>query len=199
MNRTIIGAALAGTALLAASACAGDARQLAAHQAPSPMPSPMSPSDTPMSPSGSPSASGMEELKQAGQAALKAVPGSTLTSIESEENDKLWEVQVVDADGTEHELDVESGKVVSGPSAEDDDTEEKAEYQERVKAAKLDYLQAAQKVAGAVPEGRITELNLDTHNGKTVWEADVITANGTKQGVTVDAADGTTTKDPGQS
>ncbi|MFC7107530.1 PepSY domain-containing protein [Nonomuraea rubra] len=137
---------------------------------------------------------GAGDLKQAAQAALGAVPGSTLVSIETEENGRLWEVQVVGEDGTEHQLDVESGKVVSGPTTEQEDNADKAKHRARVSAAELDYAQAADKIAAAVPEGRITELNLDTEQGKTVWEADVIGADGTKHEVAVDAATGSVTR-----
>ncbi|NUT44062.1 MAG: PepSY domain-containing protein, partial [Thermoactinospora sp.] len=127
-------------------------------------------------------------------AAIAAVPGSKLISIETEENGKLWEIQVVGADGTEHEMDVQNGKVVSGPTTKEEDADDKAKHRARIAAAKLDYAQAADKIAAAVPEGRITELNLDTEKGKTVWEADVMTPDGTKHEVAVDAGTGTVTK-----
>lgn len=42
-----------------------------------------------------------------------------------------------------------------------------------------------------VPGGAVTELDLDSANGTTVWEAEVIDESGTKHEVTVDAATGT--------
>lgn len=199
MNKTIIGGGLAGAVLLAAAACGADARQMS-ELADTPTPysaatgSPMNPDDPE---AGSQPRSGVKKLEEVGQAALKAVPGSTLVSMESEENGSLWEVQVVDAKGTEHQMDIESGpaKVVSGPSAEDDDSDDKTESLDRIKAAKLDYRQAAGKIATAVPGGRITEMNLDSHRDKIVWEVDVVTSDGNKQNMTVDATDGTVTKD----
>lgn len=201
MTKVIIGGALAGAALLAAASCGTDARQMAGQRADTPTPysaataSPMNPDDPE---AGSRANSGVKRLVEVGQAALKAVPGSTLVSMETEENGSLWEVRVVDANGTEHQMDIESGtaKVVSGPSAEDDDDSgDKAEYLDRIKASKLDYKQAAGKIAEAVRDGRITELNLDSHRNKIVWEADVVTPDGNKQNMTVDATNGTVTKD----
>ncbi|WP_344473776.1 PepSY domain-containing protein [Nonomuraea monospora] len=187
MNKTIIGA-LVGASVLAGGcgAVVREVERLAVRTSPT--------IGTPTfasSPAGSP---GAGDLKQAAQAALGAVPGSTLVSIETEENGRLWEVQVVGKDGTEHQLDVESGKVVAGPTTEQEDADDKAKHRARVSAAKLDYAQAADKIVAAVPEGRVTELNLDTEQGKTVWEADVVGADGVKHEVAVDAATGAVTR-----
>ncbi|MFD1544109.1 PepSY domain-containing protein [Nonomuraea guangzhouensis] len=193
MNKTIIGGGLAGAVLLAAAACGADARQMSEQSADTPTPYIAATADLE---AGSQKHSGVKKLEQVGQAALKAVPGSTLVSMEAEENGSLWEVQVVDAEGTQHQMDVGSGsaEVVSGPSAEDDDAADKAAYLDRIKAAKLDYQQAAGKIATAAPGGRITELTLDGHRDKIVWEVDVVTSDGKKQNMTVDATDGTVTK-----
>jgi uncharacterized membrane protein YkoI len=91
-------------------------------------------------------------------------------------------------------MDVANGKVVNGPTTEEEDAGEKAKHRERVSAAKLDYARAADKIIATFPEGRITELNLDTRQGKTVWESDVVTPDGTKHDVAVDAATGTLTR-----
>ncbi|WP_067177280.1 PepSY domain-containing protein [Microtetraspora niveoalba] len=151
-------------------------------------PSVGTPTATPFTPSPSPAGAG--DLRQAAAAALRAVPGSTLISIETEENGRLWEAQVVDRDGTEHQMDVESGRVVVGPTIKPEDAHDKAKHRARVAAAKLDYAAAADKILATVPGGRITELNLDTERGRTVWESDVITPDGVKHEVTVDAASG---------
>ncbi|MEU4226462.1 PepSY domain-containing protein [Nonomuraea sp. NPDC026600] len=196
MRKTIIGGALAGAALLAAAACGADARQMSAQGADTPTPYSAA-TTSPYAEADSKKHSGVKKLEEVGQAALKAVPGSTLVSMETEENGSLWEVRVVDAKGTEHQMDVESGtaKVVSGPSAEDDGSKDKAKDLDRIKAAKLDYRQAADKIATAVPGGRITELNLDSHRDKIVWEVEVVASDGNKQNMTVDAIDGKVTKD----
>ncbi|WP_433518592.1 PepSY domain-containing protein [Nonomuraea sp. CA-143628] len=198
MNKTIIGGALAGAALLTATACGGDARQMTGEFGAPPTPY-IAATESPKYGAQTDSQKrSVKKLEEVGQAAMKAVPGSTLVSMETEENGSLWEVQVVDDKGVEHQMDVESdkAKVVSGPRAEDDENAgDKARYLDRVKATKIDYAQAAAKVLAAVPGGRITEINLDSHRDKIVWEVDVVPPNGSKQDMTVDATDGTVTKD----
>ncbi|HET7304209.1 MAG TPA: PepSY domain-containing protein [Segeticoccus sp.] len=119
------------------------------------------------------------------------MPHSTLVSVESEQGGARWEGQVVTSDGTEHEMDMSrSGrKVISGPTKKREDAHDRAKHRSRVQAAEFDYRQAARKIASAVPGGHITELGLDSHRGKTVWEADVI-MDGTKHEVTLDAKTG---------
>ncbi|MBE1564736.1 PepSY domain-containing protein [Nonomuraea africana] len=137
----------------------------------------------------------MADLQKAASGALEAVEGGTLVSIESEDEGR-WEVHVVETDGTEQQMDVdaETGDVVSGPTTEEDEAEDKAELQALVKGAELTYEEAAAKAASAVPGGRITELSLDREGGKVVWEADVMAADGTKHEVKVDAKEGTVQK-----
>ncbi|RSN15780.1 metallopeptidase [Nonomuraea sp. WAC 01424] len=196
MNKSIIGA-LVGAAVLAAG-CGSAVRQLdqfAVEPSPAPtMGSPPATGTMSPSPGSSTMMPGAGQLKEAAKVALDAVPGSKLVSIESEQNGKLWEVKVVGSDGTEHEMDVQSGKVVKGPTAKQEDAQVKAKRRDLVAAAKLDYVQAADKIVAAVPEGHVTELKLGTENGKGVWEADVVTPDGTKHEVMVDAATGTVTK-----
>lgn len=130
-------------------------------------------------------------LLRAAETALGTVPDSVVISIEVERNDTQWEVQVATPDGTEHEVEVSADgtKVLSGPREESEDADDKAKHKDRMAAAKLDHAAAVQAISDAVP-GRITELNLDTENGTTVWEADVIDADNVKHEVTVDAATG---------
>ncbi|MEU4541797.1 PepSY domain-containing protein [Nonomuraea dietziae] len=223
-TKTIIGTILAGSALFAASACASDtqsgtfaaqrddsraaAEKIAGLASPTGMPpgtptgyptgepSPGEPSPGEPSPGDASPGAGAADLRKAGTAATEAVEGGTIISIEAEDDGRLWEVHVVGSDGVEQQLDVdaESGDVVSGPTAEDDEAEEKARLMALVKGAELTYEEAAEKVATAVPGGKITELSLDRHEGKVVWEADVTGSDGTKQEVKVDAKDGTVTK-----
>ncbi|NBE98094.1 metallopeptidase [Nonomuraea sp. KC401] len=193
MKTTIIGV-LAGAAVLAggcgtASHQGHEGHELAAGSSPS--------IGTPTSGTASPSGPETGGLKRAAQVALAAVPGSVLVSIETEESGRLWEVQVVEKDGTEHRLDVAGEKVVNGPATEDADADDKAERRDQVAAAKLDYAQAAEKILATVPEGRLTELNLDTERDRTVWEADVLTPDGTKHKVAVDAATGEVVRNDG--
>ncbi|MFI9590960.1 PepSY domain-containing protein [Nonomuraea sp. NPDC052265] len=203
MNKSIIGALVGAAVLAAGCGAVREVGQFAVEPTPgptmgSPSPSMESPPATgTMSPSpGSTSMMkpGAGELKEAAKVAMAAVPGSKVVSVESKENGKIWEVEVVGSDGTEHQMDVESGKVVKGPMAKQEDEQEKAKMRTRISEAKLDYAQAADKIAAAVPEGRVTELKLDTENGKTVWKSDVMTPDGTKHEVMVDAATGELTK-----
>lgn len=132
-----------------------------------------------------------EDLLRAGETALAKVDG-TLTSIEGEDNGTRWEVQVVTSDGTEHEVELSAdGKdVLRGPIAEHDDAADKAKRSKRVTAAKIDFRKAAEIMAGVVPDGRITELDLDSHNGQTVWEGNIVVGSQTKHEVRIDAGTG---------
>jgi hypothetical protein len=138
------------------------------------------------------SASPNAALLRAGASAEAAVPGSTLISIETEANGARWEAQVVTANGVEHELDISRGgrKVVSGPRVEHEDAGDRAKHRRRVHAARLDYRRAVAVVATAVKGATITELNLDTYRGKTVWEADVNAPSGVRHALKVDAGTG---------
>lgn len=129
-------------------------------------------------------------LLKAGQTALNKVSDSALISIETEHSDTQWEVEVVTSDGTEHEMNtnIAGDKIVSGPNKKSEDSDDRAKHRDRVKAAKIDYREAAQKINQA-RSGRITELDIDTDNSTTVWEADV-KKNGTKYEVSIDAATG---------
>ncbi|MBF8189205.1 PepSY domain-containing protein [Nonomuraea sp. K274] len=200
MNKTIIGA-LVGTTVLTGGCgtVEGGVERLSVQTTPT-IGTPTSTTLTPTpgtptgSATGSPGRVGAGELRQAAQVALSAVPGTTLIAMETEEGGSLWEVHVVREDGTEHQMDVRSGKVVSGPTTEEEDAVEKSVHRERVREAKLNYAQAADKIMAAVPEGRITELNLDTERGRTVWESDIVTPNGARHEVAIDAATGDVTR-----
>ncbi|MFI7612915.1 PepSY domain-containing protein [Nonomuraea terrae] len=206
MNKTIIGS-LVGAAVLAggcatvqgeadrAAERAGDhaAGSAAVRYTPTVGTPTAFPPGTPAptdAPPPSPGRVGAADVKQAGEIARRAVPGSTVMAMETEENGRRWEVQLAGRDGAEHQVDVESGQVVSGPVAEDGDPEDKAQHLRLLRAAKLDYAQAADKVMATVPEGRITELSLDFEQNKAVWESDVVTPDGAAHDVAIDAATG---------
>jgi uncharacterized membrane protein YkoI len=133
-------------------------------------------------------------LISAGRTALQKVPGGTVISIDSEQDGSVWKVQVVSSDGTEQELSLsgDGSKVVSGPSVKAESAADKQKQQQRIKAAKLDYKAAADRVLSAVPNGQIAELDLDTYQGKTVWKADayVNVSSRTKHEVKIDASTG---------
>lgn len=154
-------------------------------------PAATTPLTSPAATSAAPAGAGPDALYRAGDTATGAVPGSTLISLETE-RDGRWEVHVVTADGTEHEMEISSdgATVTMGPTAKTEDEDDKTEHQDRARAARLDYRAAADTVLTEVPDGTITELNLDGRNGTTVWEADVLDNSQAKHEVTVDAGSG---------
>jgi uncharacterized membrane protein YkoI len=139
--------------------------------------------------SAAPQGAGIDALRKAGGTATSAVQGSKLISIEAERNG-AWEVQVVTSDGTEHEMDVSSdgATVTSGPTPKNEDESDRTKHRDRLQAARVDYLAAADTVLTEVPNGTITELNLDSRNGITVWESDVTDGSQRKREVVIDAA-----------
>lgn len=139
-----------------------------------------------------PSANGNTALLAAAETARGTVPDSTVISIETERNNTQWEVQVVTADGVEHEVEIsaDGAKVLSGPIAKPEDDKDAAKHRSRIQAAKLDFRAAVDAITKAV-DGRVTELNLDDRDGGTVvWEADVIDSANAVHEVSVDAATG---------
>ena len=136
---------------------------------------------------------GIDALVTAGQLAVSTVPGSTLVSIDLDDGDRAWDVQVVTSDGAEHDLDISADgtTVISGPRQDTDDADDRAEHQARIAAAEIDFTEAAELMIEAVPGGTVRDLSLDTDNGTTVWEGDVIDGSQVKHEVRIDAADGT--------
>lgn len=132
-----------------------------------------------------------QALMDAGDLALQQVQDSTLISIETENNETEWEVQVVTSDGVEHEMNISADgtEVVKKPKTKDEGEGDKLKHQDRVKAAKIDFKQAAKKITDEVKGGRITELNLDGEGSKTVWEADV-KVDSEKRSLQIDAGSG---------
>ena len=129
---------------------------------------------------------------KAGRTALAQISGSTLISIETERNGAAWEVQLVTSDGTEQEMELSADgtQMVTGPVTKNEDIADKTKHLDRINAAKLDFAEAAQKILSAVPNGNITELDLDSEQGTTVWEADVMDEANIKHSVQIDAASG---------
>ncbi|WP_345574486.1 PepSY domain-containing protein [Nonomuraea rosea] len=153
-----------------------------------------SPSGAPGDPSGAPGDAA--SLEKAGAAAMNAVEGSTILSVQSENGGRLWEVQLAGSDGTERLVEVDtSGKVISSPRSKDTGEEEKSRVMGIVKDAEVTFKDAVEKVSSSVPQGKITHLSLDRYNGNLlVWDADVVAPDGAWQGLKVDAKTGTVTK-----
>ena len=131
-------------------------------------------------------------LEDAAAAALKEVDNSSLLTIETEEARTIWEVTVVKKNGTEHEMLIakSDGSLFDGPTRKVDDADDKAENRRRVRAAKLDYKEAARAISDAVPEAKLMELNLESDNRLTVWEGDLRGTDGMRYSVTIDAKSG---------
>ena len=130
----------------------------------------------------------VEALLRAGKLGLSRVPGSTVYSIESENDGNTWEVELVTSDGTKHEMHISAdGRTVARAPKRDG---RNAKYSDRVKAAKLDYRAAVDVLLDTVPNAQIKELNLDHERGTVVWEADVVTTSGTARSLEIDAASG---------
>ncbi|MET9341781.1 PepSY domain-containing protein [Nonomuraea sp. NPDC003804] len=197
---SIIRSVFAGSALLAVAACGSAATQSKAVEA-APAGGAIaglaSPSEMPGDPSQEPG--GMAGLEKAGAAAVAAVQGSTILSVQAENDGQLWEIQLAGPDGTERVMEVDaSGKVVSEPRVKDTGETEKGRVMSIAKDAKVTFKEAVEKVSSAVPEGKITHLSLDKYNENTlVWDADVVTPDGTWHGVKVDATTGAVTKEGG--
>ena len=129
-----------------------------------------------------------EAMLAAGRLAAKKAADSTVVSIESERDG--WEVHVVTDDGGEQEFRIDpSGKtVISGPTDDRPDADDKAENKQ-FSAVDVDFAKAVEVVSGEVKDGRIKEIGLDTDNRRVVWEADVI-AGSEQRTVQLDAGSG---------
>ncbi|MFI7708966.1 PepSY domain-containing protein [Nonomuraea sp. NPDC049480] len=202
-KKIAISTIFAGSALLAAAACGGAHTQSSAVKA-APAGGAIAGLMSPSGPPGDPNPSGspgqepgsMASLEKAGAAAMNAVKDSTVLSVQSENDGQIWDVQLAGSDGTERLLEVDAtGKAVSGARVKDTGKEEKARVMGIVKDAELTFEDAVEKVSSSVPQGKITHMSLDRYNNNLlVWDADVVTPDGTWHGVKVDAKTGTMTR-----
>ncbi|MCT9621632.1 PepSY domain-containing protein [Curtobacterium sp. C2H10] len=137
------------------------------------------------------SATSNDALRAAVATARDAVGSGTVLSVEQEQNGTAYEVLVVTDDGTEHEVHTnEAGTAVSGsPRTETSDADDRAENERSTAAADLTVDDAVGRFED-LHAGTITELGLDDHLGKVVWEGDVRDASGTKHSVRLDAGTG---------
>ena len=144
--------------------------------------------------------SGLADIERVGQAATEAVPGGTIIEMDADDDGKVWDVTVAGEDGTAQamKIDAETAKVTASPSPKPD--VDKAKTQELVAAAKIDYAQAAEKILGEVPGGRLTKLELETEedSGKAVWKGEVTDEQGETREVAVDAETGDVMPAPGE-
>ncbi|MGA4994653.1 PepSY domain-containing protein [Nonomuraea bangladeshensis] len=133
--------------------------------------------------------------ERASAAAMDAVKNSKVLSVQSNNEGRVWEVQLAGPDGTERLLEVDASGKVSGARVKDTGEGEKARVMGLSKDARLSFKDAAAKVSSAVPEGRITHMSLDRYGDEAlVWDADVLTSEGAWHGVKVDARTGNVTR-----
>jgi uncharacterized membrane protein YkoI len=154
-------------------------------------PTPSEPASQSASASASPTAgseAGNDTLLAAGRLAEKEVSRSTVVSIETERDG--YEVNVVSADGDEQRLRTNAAgtKLVSGPTDDRPDAEDRAENREFAKVD-VDYKRAVKALEDETDGGTINELNLDHENRRSGWEADV-SVGAQQRSVQIDAANG---------
>ena len=94
------------------------------------------------------------------------------------------------AAGEEQQLrtDASGERLVSGPTDDRPDAEDRAENQQFAQAA-VSYKRAVRAVEGEVDGAEIRDLSLDRDNGRTLWEADVVVGSQQRQ-VQIDADNG---------
>lgn len=121
---------------------------------------------------------------------------ATVLSVEQERNGSAYEVVLVTADGTEHEVHTDAtGETVDGtPRTETTDADDRAEDDRFVEAADLSVADAVSAVED-LHAGTITELGLDDHLGAVVWESEVRDTSGTTYSVRLDAGSGEVVSD----
>lgn len=142
---------------------------------------------------------GVEAIQRVGAVALGAVPDSKIVSMKSENDGKKWEVVTASKDGEKHQMtiDPQSRKVTKGPEAEKSSSQEKSQTQQLLKAAKVDYKEAADKMLGAFPGSSLKKLKLTKGDSRTVWKGTVEDADKTEHKVLVNAATGALIGGPG--
>ncbi|MFK4484754.1 PepSY domain-containing protein [Curtobacterium sp. AB7] len=142
------------------------------------------------------SATSNDALLAAVATARGSVGSGTVISVEQEQRGSAYEVLVVTKDGTEHEVHTDAaGTGVTGtPQTETADADDRAEHDRFVAAADLDVSKAVSAFED-LHAGSITELGLDDHLGKVVWEGDVVDGSGTKHSVRIDAGSGNVVTD----
>jgi uncharacterized membrane protein YkoI len=182
--RTWIRTASIAVTLLALAGCGHGAKHSATSATPTTSTSAMSAPAAPPDP---------QTLLRAATTAVKHVPGGTLIFIQSETADTgTWKTHLVTADGTEQQVKVGSDgyTVLVGPTPTNDTDADKAKHRNLIHGAHLDYQAAVAKVLAAVPDGSITTLQLDDHNGTTMWDADVWDTNLVGHQVAINATSG---------
>ncbi|MGW0732814.1 PepSY domain-containing protein [Streptomyces sp. NPDC002851] len=109
-------------------------------------------------------------------AALKAVPGGTVTSAELDDADDaderaVWEIEILGSNDTWHDVDVDpaSGKVVGKHTDKDDDAEDVREARTALKNVSTDAAAAAKSASG---KGFVSSVDLEDRGWEITLGAD---------------------------
>ena len=118
--------------------------------------------------------------------ALQRIPGGTVVDIDpgTEGGQAVWEVLVrrPDNSGSEIYLNATTGAILR--------QERESLHREALgPGPAITVQQAIRTAAAAVPGGRVIAIDLDTENGRRVWDADVAGSGG-RSVITIDAATG---------
>lgn len=159
---------------------------LAACASPLPLPVPSSIASTP-----SPTPTPAPDLARLARLALRATGSGTVVDVEDESDGTSFEVHVVDDTGAEQELHLDpKGVVRAGPTAVDTDADSRSDNRALVAAASVTLTSARNRMAAAVPEGRITAVQLGEYQGRVAWTGDVTGTDGVRHDVRIDAVNG---------
>ncbi|MER5785407.1 PepSY domain-containing protein [Streptomyces mobaraensis] len=125
--------------------------------------------------------------EQAARAATGDVAGGKLLAVElkrAPDGGPEWHAEVATADGTSHSVVVDgvTGNVVKSSTDTDQDSDDKRERADHLKAARVTPQDAA-TTATDRGKGTVTTLELETidektgRGGKPIWKVDVVTPN----------------------
>ncbi|MFI8295533.1 PepSY domain-containing protein [Streptomyces nigra] len=102
-------------------------------------------------------------------AALERTPGTAVSAELDDDGSRVWEVTVVKADGSEHDVRVSAGdgKVLSDRRDDDDDDDGRRDLA-ALKGSTVDAREAAEAAAA---KGTVLEIDLDD-DGPALWKAE---------------------------
>lgn len=129
-------------------------------------------------------------LLAAAKTTLRKLPHSSMSKIDWDGEDKVWEVSVVYKNGKRKELDLsaDGSQIKEGPRQVEQQDVSKTKWRKRLKASQLDYATAYDKVVAA-RTGWVTELRLDEYRNKPAWEAEM-KSHGASFEITINARSG---------
>ncbi|MGI5323977.1 PepSY domain-containing protein [Actinomadura nitritigenes] len=127
---------------------------------------------------------------QAMAAALKTAPG---TVGEADLDDGGWEIEVLTADGTWHEVKVGAANAKVTADRADRGSDADAAEAQGLKNAEVTAQQAAATALKTVP-GAVTSVELENDGAKPAWEVEITGQDGARHELLVDGAAGTVTQ-----